>query len=170
MTDMYQVVDEQDNVVGHKKRADIDWQDDIYRIAALWLINSKGQILMAKRVDTKDKDPGKWGPSAAGTMEQGEEYESNIYKEAEEELGLTGLRFDKSIKQRFHEPRQAFCQWFVGYCDFPAESFKLQEDEVDKVEWVDIEQVKKDARNNPNKYVASILLALEVLDNLPAKT
>lgn len=168
MANLYQVVDDDDLIIGHKRREDIDWKKDIYRIAALWLINSKNQVLIAKRVDTKDKDPGKWGPSAAGTMEENEDYDTNIYKEAEEELGLTGVEFTKSIKQRFHEPREAFCQWFIGYCDKQPSEFSLQADEVDRVEWVDIDWLRRDAQSHPDKYVASILLALNALDE--AKT
>ncbi len=29
-----------------------------------------------------------WGSAVAGTVEKGEDYESNIYKETEEEIGL----------------------------------------------------------------------------------
>lgn len=80
MDRLYQVVNDSDEVIGHKFRNDIDFVKDIYRVAALWLTNSQGQVLIAQRLLTKDKDPGKWGPAAAGTLEKDETYESNIYK------------------------------------------------------------------------------------------
>ena len=89
MTLMYQIVNENDEIIDYKPRNEIDYKKDYYRIGCLWLTNSKGEVLLAQRLLTKDKDPGMWGPSAAGTLEKGESYESNIYKEAEEELGLS---------------------------------------------------------------------------------
>lgn len=163
MTKLYQVVDDNDQIVDYKLREDIDWQKDIYRISALWLTNSQGQVLIAQRVLTKDKDPGKWGPAAAGTLEKGEEYEFNIYKEAEEEIGLTGCRFKLGPKQRFYKPRQAWCQWFIGVCDKKLEEFKLQEDEVEKVAWVNLEDLRKDVAKNPDKYVPSMKLIMAEL-------
>lgn len=153
MSNSYQIVDDQDNLIGHKKRKDIDPKNDIYRIGALWLTNSSGQILIAQRVLTKDMDPGKWGPAAAGTMEEGETYESNIYKEAEEEIGLTGIKLIKGPQQRFRQPRQAFCQWYTAVCDWPESRFVLQADEVARVKWVDPIELRIDAENNPDKYV-----------------
>lgn len=77
-----QIVDENDKFVSNKERSEVDYKSDIYRVSALWLTNSKGQTLLAKRAMVKDKDPGKWGPAVAGTIDEGETYDENIYKEA----------------------------------------------------------------------------------------
>ncbi len=165
MNKLYQIVDEDDNVIGYKLRHDIDWKKDIYRIAALWLKNSQGEVLIAQRVLSKDKDPGKWGPSAAGTIEEGEDYDSNIYKEAEEEIGLSGVKFKKSKKLRFYEPRQAFCQWYIGVSNKKPADFKLQAEEVAQVRWIDPKSLIRDLKNNPDKYVPSMQMAIEVLQD-----
>jgi isopentenyl-diphosphate delta-isomerase len=162
MTKLYQVVNDQDEIIGYKNREDIDAKKDIYRIAALWLTNSESKVLIAQRVLTKDKDPGKWGPAAAGTLEKDETYESNIYKEAEEEIGLTDVTFTPGPKQRFYEPRHAFCQWFVGVCDKDSKEFKLQEEEVEQVSWVDYGELAKDVKSNPEKYTPSMPLILTI--------
>jgi isopentenyl-diphosphate delta-isomerase len=163
MATLYQVVNDKDEVIGHKLRQEIDWKNDIYRISALWLTNSKGEALLAQRLLTKDKDPGKWGPAAAGTLEKGETYEANIYKEAAEEIGLTGVKFSKGPKQRFHTPRQAFCQWYMGVCDLPADKFVLQPEEVEQVRWISFTELEQDVSNHPSKYVPSMQLILEAL-------
>jgi isopentenyldiphosphate isomerase len=163
MSPLYQVVNEKDEIIGHKLRHEIDFINNIYRIAALWLTNSKGEVLLAQRLLTKDKDPGKWGPSAAGTLEQGETYESNIYKEAEEEIGLSGVQFELGPKQRMGKPRQAFCQWFLGKSDKQSQEFTPQPEEVEQVAWIPIEQLKNDYTNNPEKYVPSMGSILDLL-------
>lgn len=162
MEKLCQVVNEADEVIGLKPRNEIDPEKDIYRIAALWLTNSSGEILIAQRLLTKDKDPGKWGPAAAGTLEEDETYETNIYKEAEEEIGLTSVAFVKGPKQRFHF-RDAFCQWFTGACDWPVEDFTLQTTEVEQVKWVSRGWLEDDVHVNPDNYVPSMQSILEVL-------
>src|SRR5690606_2120587 len=163
MTKLYQVVNDKDEIIGHKLRHEIDWKKDIYRIGAVWLTNSKGEVLLAQRLMTKDKDPGKWGPAAAGTLEEGETYESNAYKEAEEEIGLTGVALKQGPKQRLYEPRQAFCQWYLAKVDKEVSEFTIQEDEVEQVAWVNPEELKKDLQSNPDKYVPSLSAILAVL-------
>lgn len=166
MAKLYQVVDKNDELVGHKLRDEIDFNNDIYRISALWLTNSKDEVLMAQRVWTKDKDPGKWGPAAAGTLEEGETYETNIYKEAEEEIGLKGVTLELGPKQYFDSPRQAFCQWFKGVTDKSPDEFILQEEEVEQVAWVPKAQLKKDVAENPDKYVPSMSEVLALMEGL----
>lgn len=164
MSNSYQIVDEEDNLIGHKKREEIDPQKDIYRIGALWLTNESGEILIAQRVLTKDKDPGKWGPAAAGTMEEGETYESNIYKEAEEEIGLTGVKLKIGPSQRFRHPRQAFCQWYTAVCDWPECRFVLQADEVAKVKWIGPKELREDVENFPEKYVPGMKSEIDLFN------
>src|SRR3989344_2570418 len=105
------IVDEHDNPIGLKDREDIT-SEDIYRVSLLWITNSKGEILLARRAYTKSHDPGKWGPAVAGTVEEGETYESNIIKEAEEELGLTNLKLVSGARLRKRTNYNYFVQQF----------------------------------------------------------
>lgn len=164
MSQLCQVVDENDEIIGYKSRNEIDFKKDYYRIGCLWLTNSKGEVLLAQRLLSKDKDPGKWGPSAAGTLEKGETYESNIYKEADEELGLTGVEFTSVTKLKLEKPRKSFLKLFKGSCDWPADKFILQPEEVEQVSWISIDELKKDIKKNPDKYVPSIKVLLEATE------
>lgn len=158
------IVDNQDNLIGVKERTEIDYKTDIYRVSALWLTNSKGQTLLAKRAAVKDKDPGKWGPAVAGTIDEGETYDDNIHKEAIEEIGLEGAEFTKGSKIRITHPRNYFCQWYFVTLDRDADTFVMQEDEVDKLEWVDIEQMKQELKTSPDKYVPAMQQIVDKLN------
>ena len=46
------IVDENDQIIGHKVRGTLD-QKDVYRVSALWVQNSNGHVLLAKRALTK---------------------------------------------------------------------------------------------------------------------
>ena len=158
-----QVVDDQDQVIGIKERNDIDFDSDIYRVSALWITNSKNQALLAKRATTKDKDPGKWQSAVAGTVDEGETYDMNIYKEAMEEIGLNGVQFTKGIKTYTKYPYSFFCQWYFVTLDRDITEFTVQEVEVDALEWVDIAQLKVEAQTNSEKYIPSMSLLLSEL-------
>ncbi|MDD3648014.1 MAG: NUDIX domain-containing protein, partial [Candidatus Dojkabacteria bacterium] len=94
------IVDEKDRILGTKYRSEVT-KDDIYRVSSLWIMNEKNKSLFAQRAFTKDKDPGEWGPAVSGTIEEGEDYYSNIVKEADEELGLQNIKPVEVFKEKF---------------------------------------------------------------------
>lgn len=151
-----QIVDNQDRPIGVKERGTLDDKRDIYRLSALWLTNSRGQTLIAKRSATKRNDPGKWGPAVVGTIDEGETYEENIYKEAMEEIGLEGVKFVQGPKIRVHRPKNYFCQWYLVTLDRSIERFTMQADEVDSLVWIDTVQMKQELKTNLEKYVPSM--------------
>ena len=157
MSDDYiQIVNDEDEIIGHKRRSEVDYQKNIYRISALWMTNSRGEILIAQRKLTKDKDPGKWGPAVAGTVEQNETYESNNYKEAEEEIGLTGVKFKVGQKQKINKAHKIFVQWFLINIDKNINEFKIQEDEVEQLAWKSKDELLSEIKENPKMYLPSM--------------
>ena len=56
-----------------------------------------------------------------------------------------------------------FCQWYSVIIDREADTFVMQEDEVDELEWVDVEQVKQELKTNPDKYVPAMQ---QIIDEL----
>lgn len=156
------IVDEDDKEVGVLERDQIN--DEIYRVAALWLTNSKGQVLLAQRSFKKKNSPGRWGPAAAGTVEADESYESNIIKEAEEELGLTGVNLEpfKKIRVNYEYGKNYFCQYFKAEIDMRADDFRIDKEEVEQVAWFDKEFLLNDLKKHPIKYVVSIARILKV--------
>lgn len=161
---MMQIVDAEDNLIGHKKRNEVDYDNEIYRSSALWIVNNKGEALLAQRKLTKDRDPGMWGPSVAGTVEEGETYESNAYKEAEEEVGLTGYNLKKIDKVKIDDARHQFMQWYIVEVNEPAEFFTPQPEEVEQVVWVNLQELHDDVQKNPQKYIPYMQLCLDVLN------
>ena len=149
------IVDENDDVIGHKERGAI-MQDDIYRVAALWITNSNGDVLLAQRALTKLHDPGKWGPAVAGTVEQGEDYDMNIRKEAEEEIGLKNVQPKKVNKERVFGEHNHFTQWFLLEMDVPIDSFIINVAEVQAVQWFPKGQLLKEIESAPDKFLGTM--------------
>lgn len=53
------IVNHHDEIIDHKERDEVDATKELRRIAALWLTNSKGDILLARRALTKKHQAGK---------------------------------------------------------------------------------------------------------------
>ncbi len=152
------MVDENDIETGLAGRDEWE-QGAIHRVSALWLSNSKGEILLAKRALVKKHAPGKWGCAAAGTIEEGETYDTNIIKETEEEIGVT-LTLDqltRGEKLLMGPPEnRRFIQWYMGTADVPVESLKLQEDEVSEARWVPYDELITWMKQKPEDFVKTL--------------
>jgi isopentenyldiphosphate isomerase len=136
------IVDKNDKQIGVKDHENYDSKKDIYRVSALWITNSQGQVLMAKRALTKRQHPGKWGPAVAGTIEDGETYDSNIIKEAEEELGLKNIKPKKIFKHLINGKYVHFTQWYKLALDKPLDYFIPDPEEVAEIRWFTKEELR----------------------------
>jgi isopentenyldiphosphate isomerase len=162
MSTTRQIVDENDTLLGVKKSSDMDYGRDIYRVSALWVTNPKGEVLLAQRSLRNNNSPGLWGPAVSGTVEEGETYESNIHKEAEEEIGLSEITFEEGPKVRFSITRQYFCQWFTVQVDREASDFRLQEDEVEAVRWFTRDELRNQISEKSEKFLSEMKEIVEL--------
>lgn len=90
--DMFDIVDENDQVVGQAKRAECHGNPDlIHRVSHVLLFNSHGDLLLQKRGAHKDVQPGKWDTSVGGHLDPGEDYLTAARREMQEELGVSGV-------------------------------------------------------------------------------
>ena len=149
---MLPIVNEQDEIIGYKDRAEITTQD-IYRVSALWVTNSKGDILLAQRGLQEAHDPGKWGPAVAGTVEKDESYLDNILKEAEEEIGIKDIEFKAAVKRRHTDLYNYFTQWYTVVIDKPAKDFQIQKEELEGVRWYAREELARELHEHPEQYL-----------------
>lgn len=151
-----QIVDENDVVIGYKPRGEMDILTDRYRVCAVWITNSSGDVLIAQRHHTKDKNPGKWGPAVAGTLEMGETYESCAYKELQEELGISDAPISIGPKTKIDDQYRYFGQWFTTTIDREPAQFTLQPNEVEALQWVNPRMLMDDVTAHPDKYITGM--------------
>ena len=158
------IVDENDNLLYYKEESERDFRKEVTRSSALWIINEKEEILIAKRSKNKFHFPNIWGPSAAGSHEEGETYESNIIKEAKEEIGINLDKFVAGPKRRESDNHEFFNQYF--FTQVPSDTkFILQESEVDEVKWVSLKELKDWYSRNSEEFTPSFNISLEVIEN-----
>ena len=86
--EMFDVVDEQNQVVRQATRREVHANDWLHRAVHIFVLNSRGQVFLQLRSHLKDKKPSKWDSSAAGHLDAGEDYLSCAVRELEEEVGV----------------------------------------------------------------------------------
>lgn len=144
------IVNEQDEIIGYEERENAN-PKNITRVSALWVTDKEGNILLAQRAFTKKYHPGVWGPAASGTIEEGETYESNIIKEAEEEIGLIGLKPILGPKNRVSSDHEYFRQVFTCVADRNY-VFKKQDEEVEALRWFTRDEIAKFLEEKPEMF------------------
>lgn len=146
------IVNENDKIIGYKDRKDRN-STDIVRLSAVWVTDTEGRILLAMRALNKIHAPGKWGPAAAGTVEEGENYEDNAYKELEEEIGVTGILLRES-KKFFRESNgtRKFIQLFLGKVPI-GQKLIPEEEEIEQLKWFSKEEFLDFYKKNSNDFV-----------------
>jgi len=146
------IVNENDEIIGYKARNAVN-EEDVYRVSSLWITNSKGDILLAKRHHTKLHNPNMWGPAVAGTNEEEETYESNIIKETEEEIGLKYIKPMFGPKIEVTGEYHHFTQWFTFKVDKDINDFKIQEDEVEELKWFAPQELKNELQEQSEEFL-----------------
>lgn len=67
LDELFDIVDEDDQVIGQATRGEVHRNKKlIHRSVGVCVFNSKGELFLQKRSQTKDTDPGKWTISCSG--------------------------------------------------------------------------------------------------------
>ncbi|PIN75751.1 hypothetical protein COV18_02800 [Candidatus Woesearchaeota archaeon CG10_big_fil_rev_8_21_14_0_10_37_12] len=88
MTELLDVVDEQNNIVGVALEKDIYEQRLNHRIVHVILLNDKGELCLQQLSAHVKYCPGHWTSSATGTVKQGEKYDDAAKRILTEQLGI----------------------------------------------------------------------------------
>ena len=109
--------------------------------------NPRGEVYVHRRTDTKDVFPGMYDFAAGGVLQAGEEPYAAAVREAEEELGVTGVELTPIGEADYaddHTSYHAFC--FTCVYDGPI---TWQPEEVVWGEWVSLERLQEMLRTLP---------------------
>lgn len=133
-----------------------------HRTAHLWLLRKRGnsiQILLQKRSQEKDSNPGCYDISSAGHIPAGWDYIPSCLRELREELGITASAQELIYcgQRRFfyrsvfhgepfldHQVSNVYCLWK----DIEPEEMHLQTSEVESVLWMDLNDCIKAVHTN----------------------
>ena len=155
-------------LTGEKKvKSEVHRDGDWHRTVHLWIINSKGELLIQKRAVAKESYPNMWDIPSAGHIAAGEDSITSAIRETKEELGL---KLDSSeIEYLFTIASKKinngtfidneFSDVYLVRKEINISDIKVQREEVTEVNFVPfielekiITQGKKDYVPHPQEY------------------
>lgn len=180
------VLDEIGNSTGKKRLKSQVHKEGLFHWAVhLWIYNSKGEILLQKRAQTKKLFPSLWDISAAGHVSANESIEEALHRELYEELGLKverskikkiGVRKTSNSVPGWQYPHNEFVHVYLTKWDGNPNTLKIQKEELDKVAFISVKKLEanlKDAKKSkdyvPHKQYYSDIVK-EIKSNLSQNT
>ena len=161
------VCDEKGQPTGGIVSRDKAHRDGIrHRTAHVWVIREeKGriQVLLQKRSANKESFPGMYDTSSAGHIPAGCEPLDSALRELREELGIEAvegqLRYLGAICNRYEAQFRGkifrdneYCSVYLYREPLDAESLHLQAEEVERVDWFDLEQVREEIEHSRERF------------------
>lgn len=106
--EVFDVVDEQDRVIGRATRAEVHRNPGlIHRAVHVLVFRPDGRLLLQLRSKGKDVDPGLWDTSVGGHVDAGEDYLTAARRELFEELGIEGVELEFLYDLRYRSERES---------------------------------------------------------------
>jgi mutator protein MutT len=141
MAEMSDVIDEKDNVIGSATRQEIRRKNLLHRGVAVLVLNSKGEIFVHKRVETKDIYPGMYDMFCGGAVLAGENYDEAAIREVREEMGIKNPQLKFLFKFRFKSDINKVLQ-SVYLCIYDGK-IMIQKEEIEKGSFMIINELKE---------------------------
>lgn len=148
------LVDNKNNELGVMEKLEAHKKGLLHRAFSVFVFNKDGQLLLQKRNSKKYHSGGLWSNTVCSHPRPGEEYEDAVHRRLKEEMG-----FDCDLKQASCIIyRSEFKNGLIEHeydCVFKGEydgDVKPDPEEVEDTKWVNIDELKKDVNESPEKY------------------
>jgi isopentenyldiphosphate isomerase len=89
MSEILDIVNDQDEVVGQADRDEVHRTGLLCRLVYVWFYTSDGKVILQKRSQTKKNDPSKLTTTASGHVSSGQSYLEAAVRETFEETGVS---------------------------------------------------------------------------------
>jgi isopentenyl-diphosphate delta-isomerase len=160
--EMVDILNEQGEVVVSIPREEAEAANHTTPNVLIFLFNINGNVWAQLRPKTKKHYPGRWDISACGGIESGETHGVAAARETKEETGLNvPLLYAGSFLNVFPgdngEERRRLSYLYIGKTD----ATPLPGPDADEFACWDIEALREELKNNPDKYVPSFSVELE---------
>lgn len=158
MEEYFDVLDEKGNYTGKIEKRDKCHKEGLWHKAAVvFIINSKGQVLLQKRSPNKKMWPNMWDVTAGGHVLAGEFGFQALLRECKEELGIelkkediTFIGSSISINIKGDIINKHFNEYYIANKEVDETKLQLQKEEVSEVKWLDREKIIERINNNYN--------------------
>jgi isopentenyl-diphosphate delta-isomerase len=148
------LVDENDREIGSEEKLKTHQQGLLHRAFSIFVLNSKGELLLQKRAAGKYHSPGLWGNTCCSHPRPGEDLEDAVHRRLQAEMGFDCLlQKDFSFLYRVelnnglieHEVDHVFSGRHDG-------DPKANPEEVQDWLWVDLQTLRHQIAARPQDY------------------
>lgn len=158
------MVDEHDREVGRAEKLQAHSNGGrLHRAVSVLIFNSRGEMLLQRRADGKYHSAGLWSNTCCTHPAPGEPPEAAARRRLREEMG-----FDAPLKESFQFIYRAdvgggLTEWEYDHVFTGIYEGRVNPDpaEVSDYRWVGLEELREDARRNPEKYTKWFIILLE---------
>jgi len=146
--DIQDVYNNRKELTGIKKYRNEFNQDEYSMSTFIWIVNDDGKLLVQLRSKNDDNKPGTWGITG-GAVDAGENSVIASVRELREELGL--IIDEKNLIFIASERRKRkFFEYYMLNSNVNIDNLKLQKEEVERVEWITLEEYENNISNAIN--------------------
>lgn len=154
--EIFDVVNERDEVVGHSTRREVHSRGLRHRAVHVLVFNVRGQVFLQKRSMAKDTAPGCWDSSCSGHLDAGEDYLPAAMRELVEEIGLKIAGPHLLVPVLHSMACEDTSNEFVWVYRLNAEGpFVLNPAEIERGEWFAPAAVTQAIAERPAEYARS---------------
>ncbi|MEU1258929.1 NUDIX domain-containing protein [Streptomyces chartreusis] len=160
------IVDEQDRVIGRSPRGEAYAKGLRHRCVFIEARDAEGRLFVHRRTPTKLVFPSRYDMFVGGVVGAGESYDEAALREAEEELGVSGLPRPTLLFTFLYDDGAGQTWWSAVYevrCEVPVNP------QVEEVAWYDfLPEAEVERRLTDWPWVPDGLAAYERLKALRA--
>ena len=121
-----------------------------HKIACMFIINNRGEVLMQKRSHLKKNNPNGWGCSASGHIDAGENLITGALRELDEEIGVKisekDLNYIGTVFENYNNNGMKIAhisEVYIIHKDIDLKNLTLQKEEVSDAKYYTIEDAEK---------------------------
>ncbi|MCZ4608628.1 NUDIX domain-containing protein [Streptomyces sp. Lzd4kr] len=160
------IVDEQDRVIGRSPRGEAYAKGLRHRCVFIEARDAEGRLFVHRRTPTKLVFPSRYDMFVGGVVGAGESYDEAALREAEEELGVSGLPRPTLLFKFLYDDGSGQTWWSAVYevrCELPVNP------QAEEVAWYDfLPEAEVERRLTDWPWVPDGLAAYERLKALRA--
>jgi isopentenyldiphosphate isomerase len=155
--EIFDVVNERDEVVGQRRRSEVHRLGLMHRAVHVLVFNGAGEVFLQKRSMNKDRQPGVWDSSCSGHVDAGEAYDACAIRELREEISL---QLPKAPARLFKlapcaQTDQEHVWVYRCYAEGP---FSLDPEEIERGGWFTGDEVTGWLARRPDEFATALCL------------
>jgi 16S rRNA (adenine1518-N6/adenine1519-N6)-dimethyltransferase len=154
--EIFDVVDERDQVVGQKTRGEVHAGKLLHRAVHVFVFNKRGDLLLQQRSMFKDAHPGVWDSSVSGHLDAGEDYLPAAIRELDEEMGITIPDAPEEIARISACENTGWEHVRLYRCDYHG-PVKFPAAEVEAATWFPVDELAAWINARPDDFASGFL-------------